>query len=133
MPADERDEEQLAAEEAGAIGGPNPDPDVDEAERPRVEGGEGESEGFELAEEELVANATHDPDGHGNPLLDRIDEEREESDQLPEEQPESAVPEDDSGGKARDEAQENAGAAGEEESGDKSATGNPANAGQEQP
>jgi hypothetical protein len=79
MPADERDEEQLAAEEAGAIGGPNPDPDVDEAERPRVEGGEGEAEGFELAEEELVANATHDPDGHGNPLLDRIDEERQDS------------------------------------------------------
>ncbi len=43
------------------------------------EGGEGESEGFELAEQDLEANATHDPDGHGNPLLDRIDEEREDS------------------------------------------------------
>jgi hypothetical protein len=59
------------------------------------------------------------------------DQEREESDQLPEEQPEGAVPEDDSGGKARDEAQENPGAGDNEGSGDKSATGNPANAGQE--
>jgi hypothetical protein len=75
MPADERDEEQAAAEEAAAIGGPNPDPDVSESERVIREGGEGESEGFELAEEELVANASHDPDGHGNPLLDRIDED----------------------------------------------------------
>jgi hypothetical protein len=79
MPADEREEEQAAAEEAGAIGGPNPDPGLSEADRVISEGGEGESEGFELAEEELVANATHDPDGHGNPLLDRIDEEREDS------------------------------------------------------
>jgi hypothetical protein len=59
------------------------------------------------------------------------DAKREESDQLPEEQPEGAVPEDDSGGKARDEAQENPGAGDGEESGQKSATGNPANAGQD--
>ncbi|HYI37623.1 MAG TPA: hypothetical protein VEX39_13490 [Thermoleophilaceae bacterium] len=77
--ADEREEEQLAAEEAGAIGGPNPDPELSEADRVIAEGGEGESEGFELAEQQLEANATHDPDGHGNPLLDRIDEEREDS------------------------------------------------------
>ena len=77
--ADEREEEEAAAAEAGAIGGPNPDPDLSESERVISEGGEGESEGFELAERDLERNATHDPDGHGNPLLDRIDEGGEES------------------------------------------------------
>jgi hypothetical protein len=56
--------------------------------------------------------------------------EKEESDQLPEEGPESQVPEDDSGGAARGDAEENSGAEGEE-GGSKQATGNPANAGQE--
>jgi hypothetical protein len=79
MMADEREEEQAAAEEAGAIGGPNPDPELSDAERVISEGGEGESEGFELAERDLERNASHDPDGHGNPLLDRIDEGGEES------------------------------------------------------
>ena len=155
--ADEREEEEAAAEEAGAIGGPNPDPELSEAERVISEGGEGESEGFELAERDLERNASHDPDGHGNPLLDRIDEEsartrapstarpttratrkrahddgeREESDQLPEEGPGGQVPEDDSDGKARSDAQENSGAEGEEGGCGKQATGNPANAGQE--
>jgi hypothetical protein len=58
----------------------------------------------------------------------------EESDQLPEEGPSGQVPEDDSKGKARKEAQENPGAAGEEgshEGGEDQATGNPANAGQD--
>ena len=59
--------------------------------------------------------------------------EREESDQLPEEGPAGQVPDDDSDGPARDDAKENAGAAGEEdkEGGSKQATGNPANAGQD--
>jgi hypothetical protein len=56
-------------------------------------------------------------------------DEREESDQLPEEGPPGQVHEDDSDGAARSDAQENAGAEGEE-GGDKQATGNPANAGQ---
>jgi len=76
-PDDERfveEEAEEAAAEAAGIGGRRPEYDVDESERPLEEAGEGESEGFELAEQELVANATHDPDGHGNPLLDRIDE-----------------------------------------------------------
>ena len=79
MSADERDEEQAAAQEAAAIGGPNPDPDLSDAERVIAEGGEGESEGFELAEKQLEANATHDPDAHGNPLLDRIDDGGQDS------------------------------------------------------
>ena len=58
--------------------------------------------------------------------------EREESDQLPEEGPESQVPDDDGGGAddARDDAEQSAGAAdeqGDEEKGQ--ATGNPGAAG----
>ena len=56
--------------------------------------------------------------------------EREESDQLPEEGPADQVHDDDGDGRARDDATENAGADSAEE-GDKKATGNPANAGQE--
>lgn len=55
----EQDEAAAAAAEAGAIGGVAGDEDLDPAERPLAEAGEGESEGFELAEEELVEHATH--------------------------------------------------------------------------
>lgn len=54
------EEAEAAAAEARRIGGPAPDDPVDDpAERPVVEGGEGEAEGFELAEAELVDNAEH--------------------------------------------------------------------------
>jgi hypothetical protein len=54
------EEAEAAAAEAAEIGGPAPDdPIEDPAERPLVEGGEGEAEGFELAEEELIDNAEH--------------------------------------------------------------------------
>jgi hypothetical protein len=54
------EEAEAAAAEAAGIGGPAPDDPVDDpAQRPLVEGGEGEAEGFELAEEELVENAEH--------------------------------------------------------------------------
>ncbi len=60
----EQREIDAAAAEAAAIGGnvssePNPIESVDEAERPLEEAGEGESEGFELAEQELIENASH--------------------------------------------------------------------------
>lgn len=61
----EREEENAAAAEAGAIGGrvdydPSPEGDeLDPAQRPLIEGGEGESEGFELAEQELEEHASH--------------------------------------------------------------------------
>lgn len=42
----------------------NPDDKVDEALRPVIEGGGGESEGFELAEQELIEHAEHG-DEHG--------------------------------------------------------------------
>ena len=63
----EAEEEQAAAAEAAAIGGqvsayPSTDDDDlenDPAERPLIEAGQGESEGFELAEHELEEHATH--------------------------------------------------------------------------
>jgi hypothetical protein len=54
------EEADAAAAEAAEIGGPAPDdPVVDPAERPVVEGGEGQAEGFELAEADLIDNAEH--------------------------------------------------------------------------
>ncbi|HET8979963.1 MAG TPA: hypothetical protein VFN87_17540 [Solirubrobacteraceae bacterium] len=62
----EREQEEEAAAEAGAIGGhvsdepPAEDSDeLDPAQRPLVEAGEGESEGFEQAERELIEHSTH--------------------------------------------------------------------------
>ena len=57
-----------------------------------------------------------------------VETPREESDQLPEEAPADQVP-DDAGGDARDEADEGAGARGDQDSDAGDATGNPANAG----
>jgi len=54
------EEADAAAAEAARIGGPAPDDGVDDpAQRPLAEGGEGEAEGFELAEGELIDNAEH--------------------------------------------------------------------------
>jgi len=64
-PEQERDpiaeeEADAAAAEAAEIGGPTPDdPSDDPAERPLVEAGEGQAEGFELAEAQLIDNAEH--------------------------------------------------------------------------
>jgi hypothetical protein len=57
-------ETERAAAEAGRIGGrpssePPPVDDVDEARRPLVEAGEGEAEGFEQSEQELIEHASH--------------------------------------------------------------------------
>jgi hypothetical protein len=76
-------EEQLAAAEAAAIGGRQPeigglDPDaeIDEAMRPVYEAGGGEQDGFELAEHDLERNASHD-DGTAFPELDAFTPEIE--------------------------------------------------------
>src|SRR3954447_13556471 len=53
----EAKEADAAASAAGAIGGRAGDEDVDPAQRPLQEAGEGEAEGFELAEEDLVEAA----------------------------------------------------------------------------
>lgn len=55
----EQEEVDAAAAEAARIGGVAGDEDLDPAERPLAEGGEGEAEGFEQAEEELIDNASH--------------------------------------------------------------------------
>jgi hypothetical protein len=58
------EEAAAAAAEAASIGGPRPNYDVDddhrdESWRPLEEAGEGEAEGFELAERDLVEEASH--------------------------------------------------------------------------
>jgi hypothetical protein len=53
----EQEEVDAAASAAGAIGGRAGDEDVDPAQRPLQEAGEGEAEGFELAEEDLIEAA----------------------------------------------------------------------------
>ncbi len=53
------EEAEAAAAEAGAIGGVAGDEDLDPAERAVREGGGGESEGFEQAEDELIEHASH--------------------------------------------------------------------------
>ena len=54
---DEDAEIEAARRDAAAIGGRAGDEDLDPALRPLVEGGEGEAEGFELAEEDLIEAA----------------------------------------------------------------------------
>jgi hypothetical protein len=53
------EEEQEAAREAAGIGGNIPPDTDDPAEQPLIEGGEGQAEGFELAERELEDIAEH--------------------------------------------------------------------------
>ena len=72
-----REEEAAAAAEAAAIGGVAGDEDdFDPATRAVYEGGGGEAEGFELAEADLIDNASHG-DGHGDPLSDAFAAEAE--------------------------------------------------------
>ena len=72
-----REEEAAAAAEAAAIGGVAGDEDdFDPAMRAVYEGGGGEAEGFELAEADLIDNASHG-DGHGDPLADAFGAEAE--------------------------------------------------------
>jgi hypothetical protein len=53
------EEAEAAAAEAGEIGGEVPRDTDDPAQQPLIESGEGESEGFELAEKALEDNASH--------------------------------------------------------------------------
>jgi hypothetical protein len=73
-----RREERAAEAEAGAIGGRRPDYEGDEADRPLEEAGEGEAEGFELAERDLEETASHG-EGRYSPEADEfsVDEESE--------------------------------------------------------
>lgn len=71
-----RREENAAAAEAARIGGRVPPLSDDPAMEPLLEAGEGEQEGWEEAERELVENATHG-EGRGDPELDAFAPERE--------------------------------------------------------
>jgi hypothetical protein len=70
------DEEEAAAAEAAGIGGARPKYDADESHRPLEESGEGESEGFELAEEDLIEEASHGDEGR-SPEVDAFPPEVE--------------------------------------------------------
>ncbi len=74
----EEQEVQAAAREAAAIGGRAGDEQLPPAQRPLVEAGEGVSEGFELAEEELIEAAEHG-DSQADPRRDAppVEAERE--------------------------------------------------------
>ncbi len=65
-----------AAAEAARIGGVVPRVVDDPALEPLYEAGEGEEDGWELAETELIENASHG-DGHAEPELDAFSPERE--------------------------------------------------------
>jgi hypothetical protein len=68
------DETAAAAAEAAEIGGHTDTQRLPEAERPLAEGGEGVSEGFELAEDQLIESASHGRK-HGHPLGDGFPDE----------------------------------------------------------
>ena len=76
----EREQEDAAAQEAASIGGrvsseppTEAESELDESQRPLSEAGEGESEGFELAESELAEHASHgDEHSAGRILQDAL-------------------------------------------------------------
>jgi hypothetical protein len=79
-----REEAEKAAAEAGAIGGrvssePPSEEHPDEAARAVVEGGGGEAEGFEVAEQELIEHASH---GDQHAARQAIEDAPEESDDV---------------------------------------------------
>jgi hypothetical protein len=78
-PDDERfvdEESDEAGAEAARIGGRRPEYDVDESDRPLEEAGEGEAEGFELAEHDLIEEASHGEEGR-SPEVDAFEPELE--------------------------------------------------------
>jgi hypothetical protein len=98
-PDEQRDEEFVdeeaaeAAREAAGVGGSVPPDTDDPAEQPLLEGGEGEAEGFELAEKDLEDIAEHGdehrfPDGLAQP------EEKQDTDAFGE--ADEAIPADES-------------------------------------
>jgi hypothetical protein len=95
---EEREEEELAVEEteaaateAGEIGGPAPHDVDDPAEQPLAEAGEGEAEGFELAEKQLEDIASH---GDQHRFPDRDVPPSEESSEAVYGEPDQEIPDD---------------------------------------
>ncbi len=74
--AAEAEQVEAAAAAAAAIGGPDPMPGADPAERPVAEGGGGQAEGFEQAEEALIRQASHE-DNLSDPTADAFTPEVE--------------------------------------------------------
>ncbi|HKZ12821.1 MAG TPA: hypothetical protein VJL81_03140 [Solirubrobacterales bacterium] len=85
------EEEAEAAREAAGVGGTVPRDTDDPAEQPLLEGGEGESEGFELAERDLEDIAAHG-DEHRFPGGMSQPEEPQDLDEYGE--PDEAIPAD---------------------------------------
>jgi hypothetical protein len=80
------EEAEAAAAEAARIGGDAPIESDDPSQQPLIESGQGESEGFELAEERLRDIASHGdehrfPDRDVRPPEDREQVERGEADE----------------------------------------------------
>lgn len=69
-----REEADAAAAEAARIGGSTGEEPLDPAERAVLEGGGGEAEGFEQAEEDLIEHAGH---GEAGGIPDGFTPERE--------------------------------------------------------
>jgi hypothetical protein len=69
-------EVNAAAREAGAIGGVAGDEHLDPARRPLIEAGEGEAEGFELAEQALI-DAAESGDPEMDPMRNPFSPEAE--------------------------------------------------------
>lgn len=95
---EEREEEALATEEAeaaaaeaAAIGGKVPRDSDDPAEQPLIEAGEGEAEGFELAERDLEDIASH---GDQHRFPDSVPPPPEEPGEAEYGEADEAIPED---------------------------------------
>ncbi len=85
--ADSADEQaDLAGAEAAAIGGrvsseqpPHGDVEIDPAQRPLAEAGQGESEGFEEAERELIEHASHGDQHAARRVIEDAPEESDDA------------------------------------------------------
>ena len=73
-------EERLAAEEAARIGGDVDRQESDPAWQAVEEAGGGESEGWELAEQDLIRNATHADERSDTVILSEAGKPEKESD-----------------------------------------------------
>jgi hypothetical protein len=95
-PEEERDpiaeeEAEAAASEAAHIGGDVPPDTADPAEQPLIEAGEGEAEGFELAEKDLEDIASH---GDQHRFPGRLAGQPEEPTEATYGEPDQAIPDD---------------------------------------
>jgi hypothetical protein len=94
VPPDEElieEEEEAAAAEAARIGGTVPADTDDPAKQPLYEAGEGESEGFELAEKDLEDIASH---GDQHRFPDNVPPPPEEPENAERGEPDQEIPAD---------------------------------------